>query len=137
MLDTKPLIKLFAEEQGWETVRDILSLIEAGELEASVSVVTLTEVYYKYLQEGRKDLALTRTEQIRCVPYIKKCLIDEETAIKAGEFKGKYGIPVAEAFIAAAAHYEGATIISDDPDFKKISEVKVLTETEFHHEMKD
>ena len=137
MLDTKPLIKLFAEEQGWETVRDILSLIEAGELEASVSVVTLTEVYYKYLQEGRKDLALTRTEQIRHVPYLKKCLIDEETAIKAGEFKGKYGIPVADAFIAAAAHYEGATIISDDPDFKKISEVKVLTETEFHHEIKE
>lgn len=137
MLDTKPLIKLFAEEQGWETVRDILSLIEAGELEASVSVVTLTEIYYKYQQEGRKDLALTRTEQIRHVPYIKKCLIDEETAVKAGEFKGKYGIPIAHAFIAAAAHHEGATIISDDPDFKKISEVKASTETEFHHETKE
>ena len=61
ILDTKPLIKLFAEEQGWEAVRDILSRIEAGELEAGVSVVTLTEVYYKYLQEGRPDLALTRT----------------------------------------------------------------------------
>jgi len=137
ILDTKPLIKLFAEEQGWEAVRDILSRIEAGELEAGVSVVTLTEVYYKYLQEGRSDLALTRTEQIRCASYLKKCLIDEETAIKAGEFKGKYGIPIADAFIAASAHSEDATIISDDPDFKKISEVKVLTETEFHHELRE
>jgi predicted nucleic acid-binding protein len=114
-----------------------LSLIEAGELEACVSVVTLTEVYYKYLRGGRKDLALTRTEQIRHASYLKKCLIDEETAIKAGEFKGKYGIPIADAFIAATAHSEGATIISDDPDFRKVSEVKVLTETEFHHELKE
>ena len=137
MLDTRPLIKLFAGEQGWEAVRDILSLIEAGELEAGVSVVTLTEVYYKYWQEGRQDLALTRTEQIRHASYLKKCLIDEETAIKAGEFKGKYGIPIVDAFIAASAHSEGATIISDDPDFRKVSEVKVLTETEFHHELKE
>lgn len=137
MLDTKPLIKLFAEEQGWEAVRDILSLIEAGELEACVSVVTLTEVYYKYSQEGRQDLAQTRTEQIRCASHLKKCPIDEETAIKAGQFKGKYGIPIADAFIAATAHSEGATIISDDPDFRKVSEVKVLTETEFHHELKE
>jgi predicted nucleic acid-binding protein len=137
ILDTKPLIKLFAEEKGWEAVRDILSLIEAGEIEAGVSVVTLTEVYYKYLQEGRQDLALTRTEQIRWASHIKKCLIDEETAIKAGEFKGKHGIPIADAFIAATAHSESATIISDDPDFKKVPEVKVLTETELHHKLKE
>jgi predicted nucleic acid-binding protein len=136
-LDTKPLIKLFAEEQGWKAVSDILSRIEAGELEASVSVVTLTEIYYKYSQEGRQDLAITRTGQIRCVPYIKTCAIDEETAVKAGEYKGKYGVSIADAFIAASAHSERSAIISDDPDFKKISDVKVLTETEFLQELKE
>ena len=60
--------------------------------------------------------------------YLKKLLVDEEVAVKAGEFKGKYDIPIADAFIAAAAHFEGATIISDDPDFEKISENKTLIE---------
>jgi len=131
LLDTKPLIKLFAQEEGWEEVKDILSRIEAGQLEAGISVVTLTEIYYKYLQEQRPDLAKTRTEQLRYALYLNKLEIDQDVAIKAGEFKGKYGISIADAFIAASAYSQDATVISDDPDFGKISEIKVLTETEF------
>jgi len=131
LLDTKPLIRLFAEEEGWEEVKEILSRIEAGQIEAGISVVTLTEIYYKYLQEQRLDLAKARTEQLRYALYLKKLEIDQDVAIKAGEFKGKYGISIADAFIAASAYSQDATVISDDPDFGKISEIKVLTETEF------
>lgn len=133
VLDTKPLIKLFAEEKGWEIVKEILSWIEADEIEAGISVVTLTEIYYKYLQEKRPDLAVARTEQLKYTLYLKKLEINEETAIKAGEFKGKYNVSIADAFIAACARSEDATVISDDPDFKKIPEIEVLTETELYH----
>ena len=136
VLDTKPLIKLFAEEKGWEIVKEILSWIEAGEIEAGISVVTLTEIYYKYLQEERSDLAVARTEQLKYALYLKKLGIDEEIATKAGEFKGKYNVSVADAFIAACACSEDATVISDDPDFKKIPEVEVLTETELYHKLR-
>ena len=136
VLDTKPLIKLFAEEKGWEIVKEILSWIEAGEIEAGISVVTLTEIYYKYLQEERQDLAVARTEQLKYALYLKKIGIDEEIATNAGEFKGKYNVSVADAFIAACACSEDATVISDDPDFKKIPEVEVLTETELYHKLR-
>jgi predicted nucleic acid-binding protein len=131
VLDTKPLIKLFAKEEGWETVQKILSEVEDEEIEATISVVTLTEIYYKYLQEKTPDLARTRTEQLRYAVYLKKLEIDEEVAVKAGEFKGKYNVSIADAFIAAAAYFEGSTIISDDADFKRIPEIKALTEKEF------
>jgi predicted nucleic acid-binding protein len=131
VLDTKPLIKLFAKEEGWETVQKILSKVEAEEIEATMSVVTLTEVYYKYLQEKRADLAKTRTEQLRYAVYIRKLEINEEVAVKAGEFKGKYNVSIADAFIAAAAYFEGSIVISDDADFKRIAEIKALTEKEF------
>ena len=130
VLDTKPLIKLFAKEEGWETVQKILSKVEAEEIEASISVVTLTEIYYKYLQEKRPDLAKARTEELRYAIYLKKLEIDEEVAVKAGEFKGKYNVSVADAFIAAAAYFEGSIVISDDADFKRIAEIKALTEKE-------
>jgi predicted nucleic acid-binding protein len=130
LLDTKPLIKLFAQEEGWEKVKDILSRIEAGELEAGISVLTLTEICYKYLREGREDLAIARTEQLKHAIYLKKLEIKENVAIKAGEFKGKYSVSIADALIAASAFFEDATIISDDLDFKKIPEVVTLTETE-------
>jgi predicted nucleic acid-binding protein len=131
VLDTKPLIKLFAREEGWDTVQKILIRIESGEIEAAISVVTLTEVYYKYLHEKRPDLARTRTEELRNAIYLKKLEIDGEVAVKAGEFKGKYNVPVADAFIAAAACFEGAVVVSDDAEFKRILEIEAMTENEF------
>jgi len=131
ILDTKPLIKLFAQEEGWDSVQKILAKIEAEELEAAISVVTLTEIYYKYLQEKRSDLAETRTTDLRHAIYLEKLEIGEDVAVKAGEFKGKYNIPIADAFIAASAYLEGSSIISDDPEFKRVPEVKTLTEKEF------
>jgi predicted nucleic acid-binding protein len=132
VLDTKPLIKFFAQEEGWDAVQKILSKIEEGKIDAAISVVTLTEIYYKYVQEKKEDLAKERTQNLRYTIYLKKLEINEETAIKAGEFKGKYNISIADAFIAAAAYLEGATIISDDPDYKKILEIETLTEKELN-----
>jgi len=131
VLDTKPLIKLFAKEEGWETVQKILTHVEDGEIEAAMSVVTLTEIYYKYLHEKRADVAKTRVEELRYAVYVRKLDVNEEAAIKAGEFKGKYNVPVADAFIAASAYFDDSIVISDDVDFKRITEIKTLTEKEF------
>jgi len=131
VLDTKPLIKLFAQEEGWDAVQKILSRVEAGDLEAAISVVTLTEIYYKYVKENRADLAEARTNQLRYAVYLKKLPIDEEVAARAGEFKGKYDISIADAFIAATAYFEESVIISDDPDFEKIPDIKTLSEEQF------
>jgi len=131
VLDTKPLIKLFAQEEGWDAIQKILAKIEAGEVEAAISVVTLTEIYYKFLQEKRPDLAKARTNDLKYAIYLRKLEIGEEVAVKAGEFKGRYSISIADAFIAASAYLEASIIISDDEDYKRISEVKVLTEKAF------
>ena len=136
LLDTEPLIKFFSEEEGWECVQEILTAIEEGKIEASMSVVTLTEIYYKYLHEKREDVAKARTDDLRYAIYIRKLDLNEETAIKAGEFKGKYSIPIADAQIAASAYIENLIVISDDADFKKMNEIKTLTEKEFAHLLK-
>ncbi|MCW3983879.1 MAG: PIN domain-containing protein [Candidatus Bathyarchaeota archaeon] len=131
LLDTKPLIKLFAKEQGWEAVQNIILQIENGEIDAAISVVTLTEIYYKYLHEKRPDLAKARVEALKYATYIEKIGIDEKIAIKAGDFKGKYRIPISDSLIAATAYYSGAITVTDDDDFKQISEITVLSEKEF------
>jgi predicted nucleic acid-binding protein len=131
LLDTEPLLKLFSEEEGWDCVQKILTAIEEGEIEAAISVVTLTEIYYKYLHEKREDVAKTRTDELKYAVYIRKLEVTEETAIKAGEFKGKYSIPIADAQIAASAYVENLLLISNDADFKIIVEIKTLSEKEF------
>ena len=75
-------------------------------------------------------MAKTRIEELRYAIYLKKLEIDEEIAVKAGEFKGKYNVSIADAFIAATAYFKGGTVISDDPDFGKILKVRTLTEKE-------
>jgi len=89
ILDTKPIIKLFAQEEGWEKIQKILAQIEDEEMEGAISVVTLTEIYYKYLRERRPDLAKARIDILRYAIYLKKIMIGVEAAVKAGEFKGK------------------------------------------------
>jgi predicted nucleic acid-binding protein len=131
LLDTKPLIKLFAKEDGWDSVQQILLLIEDGRIEAAISVVTLTEIYYKYIHEKRMDLAKARVEEIKYATYLKKISIDEKIAIKAGDFKGKHSIPIGDSFIAATAFYSNAIVLTDDADFKKIPEIQVQSEKEF------
>ncbi|MBS7658926.1 PIN domain-containing protein [Candidatus Bathyarchaeota archaeon] len=83
------------------------------------------------MQEGRVDLAKARIESLRYAVYIEKAQINEETAVKAGEFKAKYDISIADAFIAATAYLKSSIVISDDPDFKKIKEIEALSEEEF------
>jgi PIN domain nuclease of toxin-antitoxin system len=87
VLDKKPLIKLFAKEEGRDAVQKILSKIEAGRMGGAISVFTPIEIYCKYLQEKRPDLAKTRTEELRYAIYLKKIDINEEVAVKAGEFR--------------------------------------------------
>lgn len=131
LLDTKPLVKLFAKENGWDAIQKILLRIENGEIEAAISVVTLTEVYNKYLNEKRADLAKTRVEELKYATYVEKIPVDEKIAVKAGEFKGKYGVPIADAFIAATGYYNDSIILSDDADFKKIPDIQSLSEQEY------
>jgi len=89
ILDAKPIIKLFAQEEGWEKIWKVLAKIGDGEIEGAISVVTLTEIYYKYLREGGLDLAKARIDILRYAIYLKKIMIGVEAAVKAGEFKGK------------------------------------------------
>ncbi len=134
LIDTEPLIKLFSKEKGWEAVQKILLRIESGEIEASISVITLTEINNKYLHEKREDLAKTRIEALKYATYIKKICVDEKIAVKAGEFKGKYRIPIADSLISASAFYINAIVISNDADFKKITEIQVIDEADFFDE---
>lgn len=131
LIDTEPLLKLFSEEEGWECVQKILAAVEEGKIEAAISVVTLTEIYYKYLQKKREDIAKTRTDELKYAVYIRKLDVTEEIAVKAGEFKGKYSIPIADAQIAATAYVENLLLVRGDADFKKIAEVETLTEKEY------
>ncbi|MCW3134263.1 MAG: PIN domain-containing protein [Methanophagales archaeon] len=117
LLDTKALIAFFNNEDGAEFVEKVLREVDENKAEGFVSSITLTEIYYLYSRRLDEDFAKERIEQIR-MSNLKTVAVDEETAIKAGQYKIET-IPIADALIAASAHFIGAKVVTDDEHFEK------------------
>jgi len=66
---------------------------------------------------------------------LERTPVTDNIAEKGGQYKLKYtrnkGMPLADAIIAATAHEEKATLISDEKHFKKIEEIEAKTPKEF------
>jgi len=118
LLDTKALIAFFNDEEGAENVEKILKEIDENKAGGFVSAITLTEVYYLYSRERSADFAKMKIEQIK-LSNLKSVVINEEIAIKAGEYKVG-AIPIADALIAASAYFVGAKVVTDDEHFEHL-----------------
>mgnify|MGYP001416293877 CR=1 FL=1 len=118
ILDTKALIAFFNNEKGAENVEKILRDVDENKAEGFVSAITLTEIYYLYARERGEDFAKRKIEQIK-LSNLMMVEINEEIAIKAGEYKIK-AIPIADALIAASAYFVGAKVVTDDEHFEKM-----------------
>ena len=118
LFDTKALIAFFNDEEGAEFVERILAEIDENEAEGFICSITLTEIYYIYSRRVGEEYARKRVEQIRS-SNLKVIAIDDDIALKAGEYKVK-AIPIADALIAAAADSVNAKVVTDDEHFEKV-----------------
>jgi len=116
LFETKALIAFFNNEDGAEFVEKLLKEVDEGKAEGFISSITLTEIYYLYLRRAGEEVTRKRVEQIR-LSNLKVVPIDEEVALKAGEYKVK-AIPIADALIAASACSVGAKVVTDDKHFE-------------------
>ncbi|MCD6368497.1 MAG: type II toxin-antitoxin system VapC family toxin [Thermoproteales archaeon] len=123
LFDTKALIAFFNDEDGAEFVYNLLKGVDEDKIEGFISSITLTEIYYLYRRKVGEKIARKRVEQIR-LSNLKIVPIDEEIALKAGEYKVK-AIPIADALIAATAYSIGAKVVTDDKHFEGL-DIKVV-----------
>jgi predicted nucleic acid-binding protein len=88
----------------------------------TVSTITIHEVYRISLEREGRDVAKLRSETMR--KSFKLADVDYLTAITAAEIRHRHHMPLADSIIAATAKLEGSQIISDDPHFQGIADVK-------------
>ena len=50
--------------------------------------------------------------------------MDYETAIRSAELRARYRMPMADSIIAAVAQINSCSIVSDDPHFQNIENLK-------------
>jgi len=87
-----------------------------------VSALTVHEIYRINLEREGREVANLRAETIHRDFNIAD--VDHETAIRSAELRSKYRIPMADSIIAATTQIHGCLLVSDDPHFQKIEDLK-------------
>ncbi len=118
VVDTSVLIDYlrgFGESQG------IMERVKNGEIQAGISTLTQTELF-----SGKgSEVEQTRRKIENVLEFFVKINVDEQVAIKAGEFRRRYDVGIPDAIIAATAFISNAKLLTcDRSDFGKIKEIE-------------
>jgi len=120
VFDTRFFVEYFYSDDDEALTRlkeDLRSTRERG-----VSVVTVHEIYKIVLEREGSEVAKLRVETIR--RDFEVVDMDYELAIESAEIRRKYRIPLADSVIMVTAQRWGCPVVTDDPHFEKVKEVK-------------
>jgi predicted nucleic acid-binding protein len=87
-----------------------------------VSVLTIHELHHISTKRSGKETANLRSHTILAEFTVVD--VDYEIAVQSAEIRGTRKMPMADSVIAATAQVHGCTVVSDDPHFKGIPNLK-------------
>ena len=126
VLDSYALLAYFNSETGGEEVKQLLDTALDGEFRLYLSLINLGEIYYLIHRRRGMEKAQETLETIRSLP-VNLCDTSEARVLAAAEFKADYPISYADAFAAALAQELGATLVTGDPEFKRLEPVLTIS----------
>lgn len=132
-LDTAPFIYFIEKHPKYlNVVRPVFVEIDAGEIEAITSTITLLEVLVHPLKTKNETLAERYREILLHSEGLTTFEILHEISEKSSKLRAKYSIKTPDAIqIAVGVLYGAGKFLTNDPDLKKISEVEVLVLDDF------
>jgi len=118
-LDSFALLRFFQKEPGGEKVRRILEDTGKGAAQALLNVINLGEIIY--LVQRRFGEA----KKLEILMHIQRMGIDvlpapNDLVFRAAELKARFPLSYADAFALASAIEHQATLVTGDPEFKKV-----------------
>lgn len=121
VLDSYAILALLKEERGAERVAAILQEVLRGNAQVSMSLINLGEV--TYIVERRWNLEKARD----VLAYLDSAGIEffqvtRERVLAAAHLKARHPIAYADAFAAALAQEQSATLVTGDPEFRTLAE---------------
>ncbi|NIM12161.1 MAG: PIN domain-containing protein [Candidatus Aminicenantes bacterium] len=119
------LAHLENEERGTKVTNILKDARGSQNIILYASVINIGEVYYITMRERGKEKAEEVFSLIKLLP-VQIIEADTELTIKASRLKAKYPVAYADCFAASLAIEKDASLITGDPEFKKMEEeVKV------------
>jgi predicted nucleic acid-binding protein len=119
----------FIEEHGKyrEIIRPVFVEIDSGNIEAITSTITLLEVLVHPLRTGNGALAEKYREILLSSESLTTFEIFHEVSEVAARLRAKYSMKTPDAIQIAVGTLYGATkFLTNDPDLKRVSEIKIL-----------
>lgn len=125
LFDSHALLAFFQQEHGSEIVRDALKKADQDEIQRLISVINLGEIIYltkRRFGDQKKIEVLSRIYQLgfTILPAPDSLVMD------AAELKADYPIAYADCFALASAMEHSATIVTGDPDFRKVEHLAAI-----------
>ncbi len=116
LLDTSAILSFLEDESGANRVETILK-----KHNAVIPFVVYLEVFYITCRENGEEVAEKRYVMLKKldVEYID-CL-PEPVLLKAGQFKSRFKLSLADSIIAAFACVRKAILVHKDPDFELLN----------------
>lgn len=107
--------------------RSLLSRIQQGKEQALTSALTFDEIVWAVKKHRTLEDAIKAGEAFLNFPNLKLIPVDDEMLLSAINVIRQYRLDPRDAIHAATAITEKAHMISDDPHFDKVNELKRKT----------
>jgi ribonuclease VapC len=119
LLDTSALLTLRDGEPGADRVAEVLDLATKGKASCFGCFITLMEVLYRVWRDEGQIAGRLAYQQCQALP-IEWLTQTDTMLIKAAEIKATHSLSIADAWIAACASEQSATLLHKDPEFKPL-----------------
>ena len=119
IFDSHALLKLFQKEKGYEKIIRLLEEILKAGTKKYLNAINLGEIIYSTKREfgnQKKVEVLANIERLNFTILP----VSNNLIFQAAEYKAQYGISYADCFALASAIEYKATIVTGDPEFKKV-----------------
>ena len=119
LFDSHALLRMFQKEPGHEEVARLLDHVRRVKMKKLICAINLGEIIYitkRAFGDQKKIEILAHIERLgfTIVP------VPNSIAFQAAEFKAEYSISFADCFALATALDQKASIVTGDPEFRKV-----------------
>jgi ribonuclease VapC len=119
IFDSHALLKFFQKEKGYEKVFRLLEEIKKSGATKYINAINLGEIIYSTKREfgdQKKIEVLAHIERL----HFTILPVTNNLIFQAAEYKAQYAISFADCFVLASALENKASIVTGDPEFKKV-----------------
>ena len=129
LLDACALLALLNQEygRGFEKIKDLFDRAVSGEITLCMSLVNLVEVYYRFIQLKGIQTANAVLEPVKSLPVRFISDITDQIYFETAQYKARYPISLADAFLCGTAKSIAATIVTKDPEIKIVEKAESLS----------